>query len=314
MLNKFLFKFDPELIHNLVMKFLKYTKTMKLYPKPQNNVKRVLNIDFPNILGIAAGFDKNAEYIEVLNDMGFGFIEIGTATPIPQSGNIKPRIFRNVENHSITNRMGFPNIGIDKIVNNIKNSNYKGILGINIGKNKNTENKDAINDYLYCIDKAHKYASYFTINISSPNTPNLRELQFGSDFIDIIEKIKSKQFSLEKYIPLFIKISPDLTKKQVQEMSWKLLEYEIDGIICTNTTRSVEGGISGFPLKDKSSSIIREFKKHVHNKIVIIGCGGISSLSDAKEKIEAGADLLQIYTGLIYKGPKIIREIMNNIG
>lgn len=287
-----------------------------------------MGLTFKNKLGAAAGIDKNGEYINCLSKIGFGFIEVGTVTPLPQYGNPKPRLFRICSEEAIINRMGFNNLGIENLIRNIKKSNFKGIIGVNIGKNKNTSIKNAINDYLICIEKIYLYASYIAINISSPNTVNLRKLQHGTMFDNLLYHVKKKQKELHKkylkYVPIAIKISPDLSKKELLQISKKLIQYEIDAVIATNTTLDhssiidwknnfQKGGLSGLPLQKKSTNIISILSKNLKKKIPIIGVGGINSIHSAKEKIESGATLIQMYSGLIYHGPSIIRKIIKNI-
>jgi dihydroorotate dehydrogenase len=284
-----------------------------------------MGLNFSNKLGNAAGIDKNGEYINVLSQIGFGFIEVGTVTPLPQYGNAKPRLFRIIPAEGIINRMGFPNLGVDNLVKNIQQARFPGILGINIGKNKNTSIKNAVKDYLICIEKTYLYASYIAINISSPNTHDLRQLQYGKIFQNLLYSIKKKQRELHKkylkYVPIAIKISPDLSTKELYHIATELIRHEIDGIIATNTTldhssivgltnSKEQGGLSGLPLQKKSTKIIKRLSKILENKIPIIGVGGINSIDSAKEKIQAGATLIQIYSGLIYHGPQIIRNII----
>ncbi|AEO08708.1 dihydroorotate dehydrogenase 2 [Buchnera aphidicola str. Ak (Acyrthosiphon kondoi)] len=285
-----------------------------------------MGLTFKNKIGTAAGLDKNGEYILALSKLGFGFIEVGTVTPLPQSGNPKPRIFRIIPMEGIINRMGFNNLGIDNLIDNIKKSNFKGIIGVNIGKNKNTSIKNSVNDYLICIEKIYCYASYIAINISSPNTENLRNLQYGILFKDLLHKIKKKQKELHKkyfkYVPIAIKISPDLSIKELVYIAKQLIKYRIDAVIATNTTldhslisglknSSQKGGLSGLPLQQKSTNTISILSKNLKNKVPIIGVGGINSITSAKEKIASGATLIQIYSGLVYHGPKLVEEIIN---
>ncbi|ACL30164.1 quinone-dependent dihydroorotate dehydrogenase [Buchnera aphidicola str. APS (Acyrthosiphon pisum)] len=287
-----------------------------------------MGLIFDNKLGTAAGIDKNGEYIDALSKLGFGFIEVGTVTPLPQVGNPKPRMFRIVSMEGIINRMGFNNLGIDNLIRNIKKSNFKGIIGVNIGKNKSTSLENSVDDYLICIEKIYCYAGYIAINISSPNTTNLRNLQYGILFKKLLYKIKKKQKELHKkylkYVPIAIKISPDLSIKELVDISKQLIRYKIDAVIATNTTldhsslfglknSSEQGGLSGLPLQKKSTNTISILSKSLQKKIPIIGVGGINSINSAKEKIESGATLIQIYSGLVYHGPKLIKKIINHI-
>jgi dihydroorotate dehydrogenase len=287
-----------------------------------------MGLDFPNPVGLAAGLDKNGAYIEALAKLGFGFIEVGTVTPRPQPGNPQPRLFRLPQAQAIINRMGFNNDGIDHLIENIKRSNFHGILGVNIGKNFDTPVDKAVEDYLICFQKAYRYASYVTINISSPNTRNLRQLQNSPELERLLHLLKREQTKLSdqqgKYTPLVIKIAPDLESSQLEAIAQLLIKYQIDGVIATNTTISRQnlehlplsneiGGLSGAPLKPLSTKVIRKLYALLQGTIPIIGVGGILSAEDAKEKIEAGANLIQIYTGLIYHGSDLIRQSVEAI-
>ncbi|MXP51017.1 quinone-dependent dihydroorotate dehydrogenase [Pantoea sp. SoEX] len=327
-----LFKFDPELTHKFTIKqfsiisgtLLQNIFKFKILSRPVN----CMGITFKNALGLAAGMDKNAECIDLFGAMGFGFIEVGTVTPIAQLGNKKPRLFRLIESEGIINRMGLNNLGVDNLVNNIKKSNFEGIIGINIGKNESTPIENSKDDYLICMEKVYCYADYITINISSPNTPFLRMLQYGEVLDDLLAAIKIKQKTLEKftlrYVPVVIKISPDLLEEEIVKIADSLIKYQIDGVIATNTTinRSLVkglknceeiGGLSGRPLQSSSSFVIKCLAKELKGRIPIIGVGGIDSLIAAREKINLGTSLIQIYSGLIYKGPKLIQDIVNYI-
>jgi dihydroorotate dehydrogenase len=282
-----------------------------------------MGLDFPNPIGLAAGLDKNGEYINALATFGFGFIEIGTVTPRPQSGNLKPRLFRITQANAIINRLGFNNDGVDAVVQNIEKANYQGILGINIGKNYDTPMEKACDDYLECMRKVYCYASYIVINISSPNTPNLRVLQNSEELDHLLSTLKSEQIKLTddygKYTPLVVKVAPDLNLTQVASIATLLIKHKIDGVIATNSTLSrseVEnlpnseetGGLSGSPLTETATNIIRQLHAVLHDTIPIIGVGGVMCASDAQEKIDAGASLIQIYTGLVYQGPELVRD------
>ncbi|WP_422667277.1 quinone-dependent dihydroorotate dehydrogenase [Buchnera aphidicola] len=332
LIRKILFLIEPEIAHILILKFfsLKYIQNIIYFflkPLPQKKIK-CMGLVFDNVLGTAAGIDKNGEYIDIMSKLGFGFLELGTVTPLPQYGNPKPRLFRLVSEEAIINKMGFNNLGIDNLIKNIKKSKFKGIIGVNIGKNKNTSIENSINDYLICIEKIYCYASYITINISSPNTVNLRNLQYGIIFDQLLKKVKKTQKIMHKkylkYVPIAIKISPDLSIKELIRISKKLIEHNIDAVIATNTTIDYsvipdikknlkKGGISGLPLQRKSTNIIFILSKILKNRIPIIGVGGINSLYSAQEKIKAGATLIQVYSGLIFHGPSIIRKIIKKI-
>ena len=273
---------------------------------------------YENKLGIAAGLDKDGEYIDCLSVLGVGFIEVGTVTPKPQYGNAKPRLFRNRRDKSLLNRLGFNNKGVDSLVENLKERSSDIPVGVSIGKNFDTPNEQAYRDYLFCMEKVYKYSSYIAINISSPNTEDLRDLSNKEFLKDLIVKIKEKQDLLSKsfdYVPVFIKISPDENKQALQEICKCIIDYKIDGIISSNTTikhtdKNGYGGLSGSPLKDKATEKLIFIKNIVGNKVPIIASGGVMSASDYLEKINAGADLVQVYTGFIFKGPKLIQDIL----
>ena len=284
-----------------------------------------MGLDFPNQVGLAAGLDKNGDYIDALAALGFGFLEIGTVTPRPQPGNPKPRMFRLVEQQAIINRMGFNNHGVNRLIENVIRSRYRGILGINIGKNFDTPIERAADDYLVCLEKVYSHASYVTVNISSPNTKNLRQLQQENEFDALLAVLKQKQKSLHaqhgKYVPLTIKIAPDLNEAEIDMIADRLLAHRIDGVIATNTTVSragVEqsryqqeaGGLSGEPLQQAATIVIRRLAQQLKGRIPIIGVGGIDSAAAAEEKFAAGASLVQVYSGLVYRGPVLIGEIM----
>lgn len=283
---------------------------------------KIMGLSFPNPVGLAAGFDKNGQYIAELASLGFGFIEIGTITPKAQAGNLPPRLFRYPKEKALINRMGFNNLGLEAITKILEKSEHTCILGINIGMNKDTALKHAYKDYLSCFNRLANFADYITINISSPNTSGLRKLQEEKYLTKILYKLKAAQNNFytrnKKYVPLVVKVSPDLTTEQIAKMARLFLDFQIDGIIATNTSINIKinaingphGGISGKPLFKQSTKIIQEFYSLLENKIPIIGCGGIFSSDDAYEKILAGAQLVQIYTGLIYKGPALIKSIV----
>lgn len=329
---KIMFACDAERSHNFALGSLK-----RLAHTPFNALWRqqlpskpltVAGITFDNPLGLAAGLDKNAECIDAFGQMGFGFIEVGTVTPRPQLGNDKPRIFRLPQSEAIINRMGFNNKGVDYLVENVKNASYKGVLGINIGKNKDTPNEQGKDDYVHCMRKVYAHASYITVNISSPNTPGLRDLQFGDALFDLLQSVKNEQLDLQaqydKYVPLFVKIAPDMDSVAVQQVAETLLKSQMDGVIATNTTldRSLvqgqryadeAGGLSGLPVRDKSTEVLRQLRLAVGTKLPIIGVGGINDAQSAQEKLAAGANLLQVYTGFIYHGPALIKQIVTSL-
>ncbi|WP_394191073.1 quinone-dependent dihydroorotate dehydrogenase [Pseudoalteromonas atlantica] len=287
-----------------------------------------LGLKFKNPVGLAAGLDKNAECIDAFAQMGFGFIEVGTVTPRPQAGNDKPRIFRLPESNAIINRMGFNNKGVDNLVNNVKAAKYDGILGINIGKNKDTPNEQGKDDYIHCMRKVFEHASYITVNISSPNTPGLRDLQYGEALDDLLQSLKNEQLDLiakhNKQVPMLVKIAPDLDEVQIGQVSESLINNNIDGVLATNTTlergavqgqqyADEAGGLSGLPVRERSTHVVKELKRLTQGKLPIIGVGGIDDAASAKEKLNNGADLVQVYTGFIYKGPQLVKTILSGL-
>ncbi len=327
-----LFKLDPEIAHHVTLTLLKMARTTGLnrfLVKPtEHQPVSVMGLNFKNPVGLAAGLDKNGDYIDALAALDFGFVEIGTVTPRPQPGNPKPRMFRLPEHHAIINRMGFNNLGIDHLVDQVKRCQYKGILGINIGKNADTPIEKATDDYLICLSKAYPVASYVTINISSPNTKNLRQLQQGEEIKNLLGTLKEKQVKLQaefnRYVPLVVKIAPDLTPDEINHIAQLLLDLELDGVIATNTTISRDkisghtlaeekGGLSGTPVKHSSTAVVAALSDALNGKIPIIAAGGIMSAEDAEEKIAAGASLVQVYTGLIYQGPQLVSNIVRVI-
>ncbi|MBM4208617.1 MAG: quinone-dependent dihydroorotate dehydrogenase [Gammaproteobacteria bacterium] len=323
-----LFQLDAETAHEVTLKLLNFAYCSginKLITTAVNDKPlKVMGLDFKNPVGLAAGLDKNGDYIDALAALGFGFIEIGTVTPRPQAGNPKPRLFRLPEHQAIINRMGFNNKGIDHLINNVKTCRYQGILGINIGKNADTPIESAVDDYLIGLCKTYPYASYITINISSPNTKNLRQLQQGDEIRHLIETLITEQLKLQqehgKYVPLVLKIAPDLTTDDVSRIARLLMEFNIDGVIATNTTidrsqianhplAGETGGLSGGPVKEKSTAVVKQLSEELNGRIPVIAAGGILSVEDAQEKFAAGAALVQVYSGLIYQGPELIKEI-----
>lgn len=330
LLRPLLFSVDPETAHDLSLKALIATKKAAnlLYPKVPDKPVTVMGLTFKNPVGLAAGLDKNGECLDGLAALGFGFLEIGTVTPRPQMGNPKPRLFRLPEHQAIINRMGFNNKGIDYLLEQVKRSEYSGILGINIGKNADTPIENALDDYLICFRKAYSIASYVTMNISSPNTKNLRQLQQGDELKKLISVMKEEQLKLQiqygRYVPLVLKIAPDLTSEEVREIANLLMQFNVDGVIATNTTISRErivghplaseiGGLSGMPVKEMATEIVRLLAAELNEKLPIIAAGGIMDSHDAQEKLAAGASLIQIYTGLVYKGASLISEIIKTI-
>ena len=318
---------SPELAHSFSLNSLKLLhklNILRLFFKKNYKDENVifLGMHFKNRLGTAAGLDKNGDYIDALGDLGFGFLEVGTVTPLAQSGNPKPRVFRNYRENSIINRLGFNNKGVDHLVSNLKKKTYKGVLGVNIGANKDSIGNQRINDYLVCLEKVNKYADYITINISSPNTPNLRDLHDSENLSILINAIDKSIKDLDISKPVFLKISPDESDETISNIITHVENSSFSGIIATNTTidksmlvneeiKLIDGGLSGEPLMNKSTeklSYIRSKSKDIK----LIGVGGVLSKEDYDKKINAGASLVQVYTGFIIQGPKLINNILNN--
>lgn len=323
-----LFQFGPERAHEMTIALMKRTgRTPLNYLYRQNipdNPVSVMGLEFRNPVGLAAGMDKNGECLDAFGALGFGHLEVGTVTPKAQDGNAKPRLFRIVDAEGIINRMGFNNKGIDYLIHQIKQTKYKGIIGINIGKNFTTPVEQGKDDYLICLEKAYPYASYIAVNISSPNTPGLRTLQYGEALDDLLSALMTRRNELAtehgKVVPIAVKIAPDLTDPELEQIADSLVRHGVDGVIATNTTldRSMveglryaeeTGGLSGRPLQNASTLIIQKLHHYLNDAMPIIGVGGIDSAVAAKEKINAGAKLVQIYSGFIYKGPDLIRQI-----
>lgn len=325
-----LFSLDAETAHNLTLASLQRFSALGLLKPAATSpadAREVMGIRFPNAVGLAAGLDKNGAYIDGLAALGFGSIEVGTVTPRGQPGNPKPRMFRLPQSNAIINRMGFNNEGVDAFVRNVQASrfyqNKEGVLGLNIGKNADTPIERAAEDYLHCLEKVYPYASYVTVNISSPNTKNLRQLQGSSELDSLLGQLKDAQSRLTdkhgRYVPIALKIAPDIDGDQIKNIADALLRHRIDAVIATNTTITRDavrgqlhadeaGGLSGSPVYELSSAVIRALKRELGDVIPIIGVGGILQGSDAKAKIEAGASLVQLYTGLIYRGPALVKE------
>jgi dihydroorotate dehydrogenase len=272
-------------------------------------------------LGTAAGLDKNGDYIDCLGDLGFGFLEVGTVTPLPQPGNPKPRVFRVFKENAVINRLGFNNKGVDHLVNNLKNRRYKGIVGVNIGANKTSDGQQRINDYITCFNKVAEFSDYITINISSPNTPRLRNLHSSENIKNLIDAIEQSAIALNFVRPIFIKISPDESAETIKSISEHVLISKLTGLIVSNTTinkdmlenskfKDLDGGLSGSPLMEKSTQLLTSVKNE-YPDLPIIAAGGVMTKEDFNKKIESGASLVQIYTGFIIHGPKIIKDILN---
>ena len=317
----FLYKIEPEKAHKLSLVLInKYFAKMPLSSNylDKNLYQKIFNLSFDNPLGLAAGFDKNAEIYNQVDKFGFGFTEIGTITPKPQEGNLKPRVFRLIQDKAIINRLGFPNEGMNEITKKMKKNIPKGICGVNIGPNK--ENATSIDDYLLCFDQFFELASYIAINISSPNTPKLRSLHNNEKITELIDAIKKRRAEKKSNVPIILKVSPDIEEDKIEGICNILLEKSMDGVILTNTTirnknslssehRIQDGGLSGEPLNEISNKIIQKFYLRLGRSIPIIGAGGVSSGATAYEKIKSGASLLQLYTALIYEGPYVAKKI-----
>ena len=325
-----LFRLDAERAHDLTLRGLRIAQKMGitsfLSPGHSKEPVKLMSLNFPNRVGLAAGLDKSGNCVAGFGSMGFGFVEVGTITPVAQEGNPRPRLFRVREHEAIINRMGFNNPGIETALDNIQKSRkgFEGILGINIGKNKKTPNENALDDYLHCFRKSYTHADYIAVNVSSPNTSGLRELQTPKFARELLSPIMDEREKLKeqtgKSVPVAVKIDPDMGTDQIKELSELFIELELDAIIATNTTVSRDsindhrlstetGGLSGSPLNEKSNEVIAKLHTELKDKVPIIGVGGINSKEDAQEKLSAGASLVQIYTGLIYQGPSLIKEL-----
>ncbi len=327
LIKSLLFQLDEEQAHHIALSAVNYAPQF-LFSKPTGTPVNAFGMQFPHAIGLAAGLDKNGDYLDALAKLGFAFIELGTVTPKPQAGNPKPRLFRLPEVHGIINRMGFNNHGVDVLVNNLSKASYDGILGINIGKNKDTPIQNATDDYIFCLQKVYQHASYVTINISSPNTPDLRQLQQGEYFNHLLTQLQIEQQKLaQRYkndIPLLVKISPDESEETLKQMTDVIIRTNIKGIIATNTScdrdmlppipfATEQGGLSGRPLRGKSNQCLQLLKRLVGDEVTLIGVGGIDSPEAAQQRLDAGASLLQIYSGLIYEGPGLVARLVNEL-
>lgn len=333
-LKRIFFLLSPEEAHHVTMTMMKWKlvcwmmKGFLQYENPKLE-KEVMGLKFKNPIGMAAGFDKNGTYIRELEALGFGYVEVGTVTPMPQPGNDKPRLFRLPKDEALINRMGFNNVGADVLAARLKEvrTKTKIIIGGNIGKNKTTPNEKAIDDYVICFEKLFDVVDYFVVNVSSPNTPNLRELQDKKPLTEILSKLQELNFKHEKPKPILLKIAPDLSNTQLDEIIEIIFQTEIAGVVATNTTISradlisskteIEncgaGGLSGKPIANRATEVIKYIAEKSEGKFVIIGVGGIQTPDDAAEKINAGADLIQLYTGMIYEGPSIVRKMKRKL-
>jgi len=332
LLRPLLFQLNPEMAHHLSIALLQEATRLGTWnpflQKPDGKPVELMGLKFPNPVGMAAGFDKNGECLAGLAALGFGFLEVGTVTPRPQMGNPLPRLFRVPEHRALINRMGFNNKGVDYLLEQVERSAYTGILGINIGKNRDTPNERALDDYAECLKKVYSRASYVTLNISSPNTPGLRELQ-GEDSLDrlLTGLMQCRRELMDihgKKVPLVVKIAPDLDHDALRQMSALFVRHQVDGIIATNTTAARRGmmqhalagetgGMSGQPLREQSTAVVSELHAHLGDSIPIIACGGIFNADDVREKMTAGAALVQVYTALIYEGPGLITRITKKL-
>lgn len=327
LLRPLLFKLDAEQAHHFTLDGLARAYRLGLLQKAAHHTcpATLMGLSLPNPVGLAAGLDKNGQYIDALAALGFGFIEIGTVTPKAQAGNPKPRLFRVPEHQAVINRMGFNNQGIDAMIQNIEKSRFNGILGINIGKNATTPIENAADDYLLCLEKAYAHAGYITVNISSPNTQNLRALQGSDELSALLSALKNKQAHLAaahgRYVPLAVKIAPDLNEQQVADIAHAAMQTEIDGIIATNTTidksalghhplAGEQGGLSGAPVREASNRVLKQLLAELEGKLPVIGVGGILSGADAAAKLHMGAAAVQVYSGLIYRGPALVKECL----
>ncbi|MCT8555309.1 quinone-dependent dihydroorotate dehydrogenase [Glaesserella parasuis] len=330
LIKKALFNLDAENAHQLAIQSLKlFGKTLfSLACSLPDNPTEVMGLRFKNPIGLAAGADKNGEAIDGFAKLGFGFIEVGTVTPVAQDGNPRPRQFRILEAEGIINRNGFNNLGVDVLIENVKKAKYNGILGINIGKNATTPIEHSLDDYQICLRKVYPHASYVTVNISSPNTKNLRSLQYGEALDDLLRSLKAEQAQLSQkfgvYKPLVLKIAPDLTAEEIASVADSLVHHQIDAVIAGNTTLSrdsvaglpfadQQGGLSGKPLNALSTQLISQLSQELNGKLPIIGSGGIHSVQSGQEKINAGASLLQLYSAMIYQGPDLVRQLVRKI-
>lgn len=331
-IQKVLFSQDAEWSHDFTIKWLKRSQNTILDIAYRQNIKdkpiELFGLHFKNPVGLAAGLDKNGECIDAFAAMGFGYIEIGTVTPKAQAGNEKPRMFRLLKGQAIINRMGFNNKGVDNLVENVKRARYSGVLGINIGKNKNTPEESALSDYIHCLQKVYEVASYVTINISSPNTPGLRNLQHGNALNELLLGLKAEQTKLnlqyKKYTPILVKIAPDLSDAEIENMANALITAQIDGVIATNTTLDRDavlgqenaeqaGGLSGQVLCEKSQAVATKLASALNGAMPIIGVGGIHDSQSAKARLACGSSLIQIYSSLIYQGPQVIKQIVDDL-
>lgn len=328
---KALFATDPETAHELTLETLRLghrVGAIRLVCKTYHLPTRCMGLEFPNPVGVAPGLDKNGDYFEALGDLGFGFVEVGTVTPRPQPGNPKPRVFRLVGAQAMINRLGFNNKGVDHLVRRVRRHRFRGVLGINIGKNYDTPIENAVDDYLYCLEKVYPYADYVTVNISSPNTRHLRELQGEAELDRLLSAVGARRAELAdrhgRCVPLAVKVAPDLDPGQVRAIADVVAEHRLDAVVATNTTVAREGveglehanetgGLSGAPLKPLADRVLAAFRERLPDRVALIGVGGITCGRDAVDKLRLGADLVQFYTGMVYRGPDLVGECLQAI-
>jgi len=310
---------DAEKMHHIALSVLRYIPKC-CFKKIENKPVHVMGLDFKHPVGLAAGFDKDGKYLDALGKLGFSFIELGTVTPQPQDGNPKPRIFRRPKERAIINRMGFNNAGVDALVNNIKKSTYQGVIGVSIGPNKNTPADKIWDDYLYCLERVYSCADYIAVNISSPNTPGLRDLHDITRFSSLMGKLREEQIVLAerigRYVPMVIKLSPDESDESLRNMAVQLVASGLDGIILTNTTVSHQGetgGLSGRPLATRAKQCLDVVNNAVGDDLILIAAGGIDSPEEARTRMASGASLIQLYSGFIYEGPGLIQKLVGGL-
>lgn len=326
---KVLFLLQPETAHNLTLSTLGSAQALGLFRASSSGRSvEAMGLHFPNPVGLAAGLDKNGEHVDAFGKLGFGFIEVGTVTPLPQDGNPKPRMFRLPEHRAVINRMGFNNHGVDALAQRVKDRSYPGVLGINLGKNKATPNENAVDDYLIGLRAVYSVADYVTVNLSSPNTPGLRDLQGEAEMRALLSRLLQERENLAathgKTVPLTVKIAPDLADDAIEQLAKMFLELGIDGVIATNTTIAREavaghkhgaeaGGLSGAPVTQRSTEVVARLHAVLGDAIPIIGVGGICSVADAQAKLDAGAKLIQVYTGLVFEGPGLVKRLVQSL-
>jgi dihydroorotate dehydrogenase len=326
-----LFLADPETAHELTLESLRLghlTGATRLLCKTRSQPVRCMGLEFPNPVGVAPGLDKNADCFEALGDLGFGFVEVGTVTPRPQPGNPRPRVFRLPAAQAMINRLGFNNKGVDHLVRRVRRHRFEGVLGINIGKNFDTPNERAVDDYLHCLDKVYPYADYVTVNISSPNTRDLRELQREAELDRLLGAVTARRGELaeqkDRWVPLAVKVAPDLDEKQIKAIAEVVSHHRMDAVIATNTTVARDGveglphadeagGLSGAPLKARADQVLTALRQRLPPAIALIGVGGITRGQDAVDKLDRGATLVQFYTGMVYRGPALVTECLQAI-